>query len=56
MKDISWVAVVAAAVLLLAGCAAAYGLGAEDWYAIASGGVVALIGIGLVLMSWREER
>lgn len=56
LRDVAWVAVVAALWLVLAFFYASFGVILHSWYLIGAGGVIALAGIGMVALSWRDDR
>lgn len=56
MRNVSWIAVCAALWLVIAFVDASAGIITHSWYLIGGGAVIALAGIGLVALSWREDR
>lgn len=56
LRDIAWVAVLAATCLFLGLLLGCFGVGAHDWYVLALGALFEAAGIGLSLLSWREDR
>lgn len=56
MRDVSWTAIVAALWLVLAFVDASCGLIFQSWYLIGAGGVIALAGIGMVALAFRDDR
>lgn len=56
LRNISWVSVFAALWLAAAFLFAAVGAAQKNWYVIATAAVWAVAGVGMVLLSMREDR